>query len=485
MTNAYATALQSATLASATQIANYQQDYIDGIYDAVKDAANAGYWDINTFRNYATEEGITLAATPGAQGAFIGVQNTNDNVLIKEPQKSITIKNLRIVYTDPKGYVSIIQTDIYMVTPAVSFAAESRALPISDFSMIANQNLHMNSGYEGGTSNVKVSGDVYAGMEGLDVGTDTKATFKIQDPTLTDADYQLIAGDLNVTNSVGTNDGYLQIDDCYTTFAKNVKVDSGKLVLDGVSNIGDDLEIDGSDSDVKLLGSYIGYGDNNNSSDDSSSILINGANTKLDFSDLEKLVLSGYAFVGARKYDANAERRNAVKHQLDSTYTADDGKDFIDDVDVYNEKLKEMLDSGSLSLPTIDPVTGQLIYLHDADKDKDPTAANNSDVMMGQSIGAKAEQILYMVPDECIGYYNDGSGVQFMGKNPMTADEYLMLTTTLKTATTRWADYNALTSAEEKAAWLKDNLKYVPVSYESLLRKMPSMSSVGLDESSY
>ncbi len=477
MTNAYATALQSATIASTTQVANYQKSYIDGLYDAVKDAADSGHWDIATIRGYVQEEGIDIAATPGAKGAYIGVPSAGDNVLEKEEQKSITLKNLRIVYTDPKGYVSIIQTDIYMVTPAVSFAAESKALPISDFSLIANQYLHMNTSYDSGSANVKVSGDIYAGMEGLDVGNGTKATFTIQDPLLTSADYNLIAGEVNVTNTAG-NSGCLKIDDCYTTFAKNIKVDSGNIILDGVSNIADDLEIDGVDSDVKLSGSYIGYGDNNTAADGSSSILINGAHTNMDFSDLEKLVLSGYAFVGARKYDANIERYKAVTGSTEDT-------DVIEDVDEYYETLGKKETNGDISFPTIDPVTGKLVYVREADKTKDPTAKNSSDVMMGQSVGTKAEQILYMVPEDCIGFYNDGSGQQYLGKNPMTADEYLMLTTTLKKPELKWDDYNALTDPEAKQTWLKDNLKYIPVSFENLLRKMPNMSSVGLDEKSY
>ena len=69
--------------------------------------------------------------------------------------------------------------------------------------------------------------------------------------------------------------------------------------MDGTTYVADDLTVDGNTSRIKLSGIYRGYGDSLSGADNSSSILINGAKTSLDFSKLEELLLSGHAYVGA------------------------------------------------------------------------------------------------------------------------------------------------------------------------------------------
>ena len=487
MLNAYSKALQSATLGGTSQTANYQTAYIDTLFDAIK-SPTSGQWNLDTIKGFAEAEGITIATTAGARGAFIEA-GTGGNVLTKVPQESVTLKNLRIVYTDEQGYVSIIQTDIVMHTPPISFAAESKPLPVADFSLIANHNLYVDTGYtdsgasHGGPTKVEIGGDVYAGMEGLQVGNGSESDFVTYDASNPDVASNLIAGNLHVYNT-NSNGGKLKIDDVYTTFAKDIVVDSGNLELNGISNIGDDLEIRGKDSSVKLMGTYNGYGSANNDANASSSILINGAGTKLDFSQLEKMVLSGYAFVGATKYDANIDRYRAVTADA----TVED--DLIENVDVYNKKLKELVEGGT-TFPIYDPVTGEKITTT-ANKDLDATGSNSSDVLMGEAAAVKAEQLLYMVPVDCIGIRRDGTGQDY-AKNPMTADDFKHLKTDLIT-NANWDDYkaidtNAALTAEEKENakndWLNANLKYNVVNFENLVEKIPSMAVLNLGNTAY
>ncbi len=500
MMNAYSNALQTANNAGSTQLANYQSGYIDAIYDELRDAADAGHWNKSLLRGYASAESVPLAATPGAYGAYIDVRAGGENLLVKEDQKSVTLKDLRIVYTDDQGYVSIIETDIVMVTPDISFAAESKSLPISDFSLVANENLYIDTG-KGGTDNVKISGDVYAGMEGLKVGNSTTASFESADPTDASLSYKLIAKNIDVSNSIAANE--LKVDTPYETFVNNINLDAGHATLGGVMNVGDDLEISGERSSVKLKGRYIGYGDSNSSSDVSSSILINGADTKLDFSELEKLVISGYAFVGATKYDANSTRYNAVYGA-----NASDDDDKIEDVDAYNQTLEEK----GTKIPQIDPVTGELLPGETNTGNLDTTVSNTSNPMMGESMASKAEQMIYMVPAECIGYLNDPATmssangvtvptVQVLGKNPMTAAEYEMLTRDLKQGY-GWDDYNTIAAQvqadttiaagdkereirERRAAWVKANRQYIPVDLNILTSKMPNLPANFLSNESY
>ena len=80
-------------------------------------------------------------------------------------------------------------------------------------------------------------------------------------------------------------------------YTSNINVTTGNLSLDGATYVSDDLTTDGNGNKIKLSGIYRGYGDSLNNSGASSSILVNGANTSLDFSNLTELFLVGHAYV--------------------------------------------------------------------------------------------------------------------------------------------------------------------------------------------
>ena len=55
---------------------------------------------------------------------------------------------------------------------------------------------------------------------------------------------------------------------------------------------------------------------------------------------------------------------------------------------------------------------------------------NERDIMLGQSVAMKSDQLIYMVPAECMCYDQEGAGKQVLAKNPLTYEEYLKFTTT-------------------------------------------------------
>ena len=58
-----------------------------------------------------------------------------------------------------------------------------------------------------------------------------------------------------------------------------------------------------------------------------------------------------------------------------------------------------------------------------------PEYVNNADILMGESIAVKGNQIAYLVPDECIGVID---GVTKVGKNPLNSAEYAALQEAVK-----------------------------------------------------
>lgn len=141
--------------------------------------------------------------------------------------------------------------------------------------------------------------------------------------------------------------------------SKNPYTASGILSLAGSTYVADDLTIEGQSAKVTLAGKYYGFG-NLAEAKGSSAIILNGKNATLDMSGLEKLMLGGNAYVQ----------------------------------------------------------TSQAMYTPNGTFESD----HNKDILLGNSLAVKSDQIVYLVPAECVGVRD---GEVLIGKNPMTEAEYL------------------------------------------------------------
>ncbi len=135
------------------------------------------------------------------------------------------------------------------------------------------------------------------------------------------------------------------------------KVAGNTISLDGRTYIKDDTTLNGQGNTLKIAGQYYGYSNNDADASGSSAIIVNGTNSTLDMSELKTLVLAGTSFV-------------ATKIEEDDTTVSSDLK-----------------------------------------------AMNTSDVLMGDSIAVKGNQLAYMLPTECEG----------IETNPMTYEQYAAL----------------------------------------------------------
>lgn len=282
----------------------------------------------------------------------------------------LVLKNVSLQYVDPRGYVSMLDTDIAIMMPDVSFVSNKEIPAIETYSLIAHTRLRTDDA----AGVVKIRGNAYAGgKEGMFPGRLSSFQFGGNG-----AQYKIIAkkvvaetGDAT-GNSVSTLPGS-------QLWTEGIDVTSANISLLDNTYVKDDLTIDGRDCRITLGGQYFGYGSGNASAADSSSILVNGANTTLDMSGLNNLMLLGHAFVGATHYNAD---------------TTEESDEYVETV------------SFNSSSPS--------------------PHANYSDLMLGQSVAVKSDQIMYQVPEECMGYEGN---VQVLAKNPMTLKEYETLTT--------------------------------------------------------
>lgn len=375
MTISYSYALQNSTGDDmSTRKRKFEVMYEQQLIEQLKGSSSDRY-NVDILNGYLKKTKYNPATATGTKILTSNIEADNENIIFKK-NGGIILQNVKLMHTDQKGYVTYITTDIFLQLPEINLAATVGVPELENCSIIANDNLNVIN-----NNNIKISGNVYGGKDGLVASGDTTLSFVKRDTDSESAIYHLIAGSVTVENSSDSN--FLSVSENYDFWTESVLVQSGNLSLRGASFVRDDLTVEGKNSDVTLSGSYYGYGDELYKSQNSSSILINGGNTTLDFSGLNNLMLSGHAYVGARHYDANA--------------TTDE--DYIEDPDA-----------------TTDDTTKTY-------------AQNNKDLMMGESIGVKSNQLIYMVPVECMGYYA-GTSEQFLAKNPISYAEYQTLTTT-------------------------------------------------------
>lgn len=348
-------------------------EQINKKYRINEDGKGLEYYLVNT--KLKTESGITFGAK---------ILTTDPDNVIFVPgnvDNQIYLKDLKIQYTDKKGYVSIIKTDIRIVVPAINFSTTASVPELDQFSLIANNQLLV--GAKGSTVKLDVTGNVYGGKKAIKV-TDGVINFveAPEDPQNTVR--RLIANDIYAYNPSTKADNSITTSKSHQTWVNNIIMDSATTTFRGYTYLKDDIELDGKGSKLFLEGSLNGFGvEVDDSALGSSSILINGASSSLDFSKLDNLYLSGHAYVGAKHYDINNQKSGKY------------GDDYIED--------GKTVSGASVTLPR-----------------------NDKDVLMGQSIAIKSDQSLYMVPVECMGYDNN-TKLQVLPKNPLTYEEYEML----------------------------------------------------------
>lgn len=421
MSEAYVKAMkESANMESDVITLKFKTYFRDNLRNRIAVTGNTSLWNSAHLRQMWAGEPFAIVNTAGQTGAYLScVPGTSCKLTEAASGDYLTINDLYIVFTNDKGFVSIIQTDIRLKVPSLDFAASANQLNLEQYSLIANTQLindnnDIHTVPESHTINkgasTTVTGSVYGGKDGMVVANSTSMKFVKDDKDNgLDVTYSIVAKSIDEENNISTGSG-IDIDNTYETYVMDINVHSSRFKGDGLMLVGDDMDISGDGSSVTLAGKYRGYGNENTTSERSSALLINGANVSLDFSGLNELVLSGHAYVGAKRYDADLDRlQYSQTEDSDNPYSVDPytGSDKIEDKDLYDDNSKTY-------------TRGENVTTQAAPK-------NTRDVLTGESVSVKANQICYLVPGECIGYDNS-TNEQYITHNPMTYEEYYKLT---------------------------------------------------------
>jgi len=241
-------------------------------------------------RSFLTVSGATLtAANPAA---------------VSETDDAIILRGLRVDYTDAAGYQTSISTDISIGKPSFTYALSDLILSaVQDYTVIAKNALLAENIEPGKT--LKVDGNAYAGS----IHVTGAGTLEAHDQ----ANFFICRDLLDVESGRFIAPG------------KSLKLWAGGIVLGNNASVKlecstyvqNDLVLSGNGAEAVLSGQYYGFGTSDTSGAASSSILINGRETSLDLSGLNRLVLAGNSFVNANGSDVMmGESVSVRKNQL-------------------------------------------------------------------------------------------------------------------------------------------------------------------------
>lgn len=380
--------------------AAYEKQFLSTLHTRLeKSETSKTEYNIGKLRNYVDlnkensfdEEKESLVVTTISK-------DKNEVLDVDYTKKKVTLKNLKVIYVDERGYAAIIQTDIQLSVPQIQFPTPSTLPDLMNMIVVAGQGIYC----EGETSDNSVitdedngipnkdneiEGSVYAGIlpknrQTVDATSDTSIyiapgrTLKISKGERT-----VSAGEVTV-GSQGTFTSAAET----TLWAQGVNVSSSTVQLLGKTYLSDDLTVKpGTGSYVRLSGEYYGYGNVKSAKESenrieygypkstdstqttknyekkttsalSSAITINGKSTTLDMSGLDRLLLAGRNYIASKALSASGALRSGT-----------DSKE------------------------------------------------NSDDVLTGESVTVKGTQLAYLVPDSLfIGDYH----------NPMTYSDY-------------------------------------------------------------
>ena len=297
-----------------------------------------------------------------------GTTFSDEGNMFTYDEQGIILKNLRVYYKDSKGFVSIIQTDIRLSYPEFDFASNTVLPDIPDYILIADDGIE----FAAASGTASMEGDIYA--DSIKTNGANKATpFVLEHKG---------NGELIVKHDLDLKGSRFSNEDKSTLWAENIIANSSDVTIRGLNtNVANDLNIKGKNSNISLSGLYNGYGNSSTDADESSAILVNGVDSTLDLSNLKRITLAGHAYIGTAPNITNPGEG-----------------------------------SGEGGSQTTNP--------EDTSKD----------IYTGESISVKSNQLMYLVPPECIGVSTTNMESRYV-KNPITSDEYTAIKEGVKNGT--------------------------------------------------
>lgn len=230
----------------------------------------------------------------------------------------VCLRNICLEYMDSSTQLyTRITTDIKIALPNANFEAVSQRPAYTDYAIIANQQLFIDTGGTG-----KVFGNVYAGEGGIAVKPN--GTLKINaDQVTVKGDIQTIEGGNITIDDLSPDTTYnsdIWTKNIVTTSANSASAVAANINLAGNIYVYDDVTIDAPNSTVRLKGSYYGYG-YGATPNKSSAMIVNRRKSLLDLTGLKNIFIAGRAYI--KPAEDNVDNNGTVINNADSVRTGE------------------------------------------------------------------------------------------------------------------------------------------------------------------
>lgn len=313
----------------------YAVEYLSGIISRLNPEGISVVWDGKEeneslkWHELKMNKIKKMTTNPDAVGSTYGADTLRYgfNVDPDTKEMSLTIKGLLVDYTDETGYRTNIRTDINLTVPDYGFEGDDTFNQLKDYIVISDDMLSVsNNMADQSTDGAHFTGNVYTGGEvgqkffdsspnsyktGIQIASQAKAIFNSK-MIISRGDLEVLKG-ANVSVSGDGAKGELWLKNILLTAGDPASLLKSRLSIDDNTYVLNDLSIDDNNAVVDIAGKYYGYSyseDNikeTQKSEYSSAILVNGKNTTLTSTNLDKLILSGRTFVSR-----NTENDNSV-----------------------------------------------------------------------------------------------------------------------------------------------------------------------------
>ena len=265
--------------------AAFQEHFVDALFRWTNAAGNpllkrvtlaSSTYDLEVLRQFLSHDDAVTLSSVGAPTVI-------------EREDAIVLKGLQVSYVDD-GYETTLSTDLTIGKPGFTYTLSDLILnAIQDYTIIAGGTLRP---VFSENKPILVDGNAYAGSILVDGGT-----LQARDR----ANYFICANDLTVRNNgaFSTEEGSK-----LRLWTGGIALDTnGRLDLDCYTYVRDDLSVTGNGVTARLAGQYFGFGSSGDDAAASSAILLSGRGTKLDMSELKRLVLAGNSFIDTGSAD--------------------------------------------------------------------------------------------------------------------------------------------------------------------------------------
>ena len=278
---------------------------------------------LKIMRPYMSTEMLGAVAVGAAPTAVIRFDEATKAIPV-----AIEIQGLSAATQDGDGYANTIYSDFVINIPPFSAVSAGFYSRLSNYIIVADEALIASGS---GAKTVNLQGNVYAGR--IEVkGTDYNLNID-GGRVISKGDYDVMDG---ASLTIGTK---------ASIWANGINLHkSAKAELLGSVYVADDLELKGADATATIKGSYFGFGNNPADSQKSSSIIVSGRGSQLNFTDLKTLVLAGRSFISGSE-DSTLPATSADVAMANSLSVKSDQIAYL----VPDSMLMYVADSGSLS----------------------------------------------------------------------------------------------------------------------------------------